>query len=90
MILTLLEEALMLLCIKVYFGNNTDFVVKQGDDVKRYVIKTGWQEANSIMYNNFFTELLLIANNVETNLMEPFKHSLQSFINQIQKIIQKE
>ena len=40
-ILTLSDKAIILLCIKVYFRTNIDFVIGQGDDVKHYVIKIG-------------------------------------------------
>ena len=54
MILTPLDEAFMLLCIRVYYGNNTDLVLEEGDEINHYVLKSAWQKAGILMYNIFY------------------------------------
>ena len=53
-ILTLSDEAFMLLCIRVYYGNDTDLFLEEDDEMKRYVIKLDWQEASILVYNNVY------------------------------------
>ena len=80
-ILTLSDKLFMLLCIKVYFGNNTDLIIEQGDDVKRYVIKTGWQELGITMYN-------VLHNTVFINYQQynnQFNEAFYTFITEFQK-----
>ena len=53
-ILTPLEEAFMLLYIRVWYGYDTDLILEEGDKIKRSGIKSGWQESSISMYNNFY------------------------------------
>ena len=57
-ILTSLDEAFMLLYIRVHYGNNTNFVLEEGDEIKCYLLKSGWQEAGILMHNTFYHRIV--------------------------------
>ena len=53
-ILTPLDEAFLLLCIKIYFNAHTDLQIESYDPLFKYVSKVGWTVEAIKLYNTLY------------------------------------
>ena len=58
-VLTCSDEAFILLCIIVYFCDDSDSTIKEEYAEEVFVCKTGWQEAGIDLYNRLYKDVQL-------------------------------
>ena len=80
--MTSLDETFMLFCIRVYCGNNTELSLEEGHEMKYYVVKTGWQEASTLMYDSFYHRF--VDDYVENN--NQFDKAFHTYIAELEKL----
>ena len=83
-ILTPSHEALMLVCMRVYYGNDMNLVIEGDDEIKLYVIKSVWQESGILMHSTFYHRVF--ANPAKNN--DQFNKGFQLYIEEWENHIQ--
>ena len=58
-VLTCSDEAFILLCIIVYFCDDSDSTIKEEYAEEDFVRKTGWQESGIDLYNRLYKDVQL-------------------------------
>ena len=61
-VLTCSDEAFILLCIIVYYSDYSDTTITEDFTDKKFVLKTGWQEAGISLYNRLYQEVKMDRN----------------------------
>ena len=61
-VLTCSDEAFILLCIIVYYSDYSDTTITEDFADKKFVLKTGWQEAGISLYNRLYQEVKMDRN----------------------------
>ena len=61
-VLTYSDEAFILLCIIVYYSDYSDTTITEDFADKKFVLKTGWQEAGISLYNRLYQEVKMDRN----------------------------
>ena len=56
-ILTISDEAFILLCIVVYYCDYSNSTAQEDYEDKSFVLKTGWQEAGIDLYNQLYQDV---------------------------------